>query len=169
MRTKANVLLRLNLLFLSCFLLLFGCGRKSVYSGDILEELMASCGSLPRGEIYCSDAEEGGAGYAPSALLRAMYGEEGEEAIRFCEFSLYVSSFAQPYEIAVLAAPSSDHARRVYALCLSRLDDLKVALRNTDYEGLSQNALVYRRGRYVVMGLTQDRDSFLHAVKRALG
>ena len=166
MRSKG--LLRGGLIFLSLLLVLGGCGWQEMASGALLEALMAECGSLPRGEIYRSDAEEGGAGYAPSALLRAMYGEEGEAAIRPCEFSIYLSSFAEPYEIAVLVAPSSDHARRVYALCLSRMDDLRVALRGTDREALSQNAIVYRKGRCVVMGIIQDRDAFSRTLKRRL-
>ena len=167
-RTPRRVLALISI-FLSLSLLLSGCSRRQKSPEDILSELMGADSSLPRGEIYGSEAGEGEAGYPPSVLLRAMYGENCEELIRSCDFSIYLSSFAIPLEIAVFQAPSKDHAREIYALCLTRMDLLKVSLRQTDHADLCEEIRVYRSGRYVVMGVTWDGDSFFRAAKSEVG
>ncbi len=169
MKRERGYFCRFCLLLLSAVVMLVGCARNKESPDTVLSELMGEEDALPKGEIYRSGVEEGSKGYPPSALLRAMYGEEGEEDIRLCEFSMYLSSFAVPLEIAVFRAPSKDHARRVYALCLSRMDTLRVALRHTEHAPLGEEIAIYRSGRYVVMGVTHDRNSFLKAVKREVG
>ncbi len=170
MKRKWGAFCRFFLLLLSALLLLGGCAQDEKSADTILSALMgAGEDSLPEGEIYRSGAEEGSEDYPPSALLRALYGEDGEESIRICDFSIYLSAFAVPLEIAVFRAPSGDHARRIYALCLSRMDLLKVALRETEFDALGGEICVYRAGRYVVMGVTWNQESFLKAVKKEIG
>lgn len=166
---RKTFLERAAALALAAILLLCGCGRAEKATDGILSALMGEEGTFPKGEIYRSNAEEGSRGYPPSAVLRAMYGEESEEAIRATDFSIYLSSFALPYEIAVVRAPSSDHAIHIYSLFLSRADTVKVALAHTDFAPLCDEILVYRSGRTVVMGVTSDKESFLKAVKGEIG
>ncbi|MBR2354270.1 MAG: hypothetical protein IKA76_07215 [Clostridia bacterium] len=166
MDTKQGRLCRMIPIFLSLLLLLGSCGQNKQSPDEILEVLTQAVGELPRGVIYRSRAEEGEESYPPSAVLRAMYGESAEDLIRQCDFAIYLSSFAKPYEIAVLTAPSADHARKIHALCLSRADDLRVALTETDFVSLADEIRIYRSGRTVIMGMTPNSDAFYSAVRR---
>lgn len=166
MRSNATCFWQMIPILLSLSILLVGCAHGKKSPDEMLGVLMQSAGELPTGVIYRSESEEGSQGYPPSALLRAMYGESGEALIRACDFAIYLSSFAKPYEIAVLTAPSADHARKIYALCLSRADDLRVALSETDFVSLAAEIRVHRSGRTVIMGVTPDGDAFYSAVRR---
>ena len=156
------------LLLCVLLLLLSSCSLHQKSPDRILSELMEAIGELPVGESYCSRAEEGTEGYLPSAVLRAMYGETAEPLLRTSVFSIYLSSFAEPYELAVFLANSYTDARAVYTLLLGRADDVRVALRHTGFEFLGEEITVLRSGRYVVMGITKDEAELRRAIKKVL-
>ena len=149
---------------LACFLLFLlfllpSCGQKNSSPREILDELMAVSGELPEGTVFLSDAEEGSEEYLSPTLLRAMYGEEAEEEFEAVEDSaLYLSSFAAPYEIAVFRCYSATDARRIEALCLYRADEIRVALRETDFYSLIDSLRVLCRGKTVILMLTAEPD-----------
>ncbi len=149
-------------------LLCVSCSDRKKSSDRILSELMERCDGLPEGEILRSDAGEGSEGYASSAVLRAMYGEDAEDLLRRCDFSIYISSFAAPYEIAVIRAVSRADARAISSLFFCRADELRVALRRTEFEGLTNEIRVLVSGRYVVMGITEDGETFADLAKRTM-
>ncbi len=153
---------RVSLLVLCVsFLLCTACAQKRIDTEAILTELLDVSGELPRGEIYRSGAEEGSVSYLSPSLRQAMYGEDSEEL--FCtleEYSIYLSSFAIPCEIAVFSARSVSDAEAIAALCLGRADTLRVLLRQTEFQDMAQSVRVICRGRLVIMGLVEDPDSF---------
>ena len=144
------------------------CSAQKKSPDRVLSELLAACDDLPGGEIFHSGAEEGREGYLPSSLLRAMYGEDAEPLLRGCAFSIYLSSFAEPIEIAVVRTESRTDARAGSALFLCRKDELRVALRHTEFAPLMDEICVTVSGRYVVMGVTKDGKRFSDAVRRAI-
>lgn len=156
------------LLFCLLLLALSSCSFHKKSSDRIRSELMEEMEDLPAGVCYRSAEEEGEEGYLPSAALRAMYGEEAEALLRSTDFSIYLSSFAEPYELAVFCAETRADARAVYALLLSRADDVRVALRRTEFEPLGEEITVLLSGRYAVMGVTKDGEALRRAIKRAV-
>ena len=114
-------------------------------ASDILSEKMASIGNLPAGSIYLSAAKEGDVSYISAELLSTMYGidlENVEEHFKICEdIAIYLSNSA-PYEIAVFKCYSSTDASSIAALCMKRIENMRVLLRNTEWYSASDGAHV---------------------------
>lgn len=112
--------------------------------------------TLPYGVFYRSDAEEGSASYFSQDMAISLYGEDAPDVLaRAAEsFCIFLSSHAEPYEIAVLLATSHTSAKELLALCLYRREALSILLRHTPMEQRVQQAQIYREGRFVIMLLT---------------
>ncbi len=148
---------------------LAACKRQELGAEDILYELKAECAELPQGRVYLSGAEEGEDSFLSPSLIRSLYGEEGEENLaRTEEYAIYLSSFAAPYEIAVFQCYSSQDADRIVALCLSRSDEIRVGLRETTYEKLSDCVRIVSKGRYVVMMITEESETLQQKALRLI-
>ena len=161
---------RLLALVLSIGLLVSSCGRREATAWEILLSLCETAGELPTGEIYHAAAEEGARGYLSPEMIESLYGEEGKEVFGelLLDYAIYLSSFAAPYEIAVLRAHSTTDAHRVAELCLSRADELQVALHRTEWETLGSSIEVVVRGRWVVMLVTDSNESLKESAVRAV-
>ncbi len=143
------------------FLLFCSCERKSADTAELLSALMEGAGELPQGRIYQGDAEEGSDAYLSPSLREAMYGAESKEIFSLMEgYSIYLSSFAAPFEIAVFRVYSASDAETVAAMCLGRADELRVLLRQTELRELGESVRILLRGRTVIMGVTEDADAF---------
>ncbi len=147
-------------LVLSICLLASSCGRKEQTAWEILLSLCETAGELPTGEIYHAAAEEGARGYLSPEMIESLYGEEGREIFGelIPDYAIYLSSFAAPYEIAVLHTYSATDAHRVAELCLARADELQVALHRTEWENLGSSIRVVVRGKWVVMMVTDSNE-----------
>lgn len=166
------MLMRLFSVFFSLILCLTisSCGaRESAGTDEILADIMEYCDGLPQGVIYTSDADEGEEGYLSPALAEALWGEDACEGFSMLEeYSVYLSSFATPYEIGVYRCYSSTDARRIEELCRARADIVSVALRKTEYYTLCQNIRICRRGREVVFLMTDSPEDTLRLAKRLI-
>lgn len=89
------------------------------------------CGETPAGALYRSGAERGQEDYLSASDFDLLYGEGSAEEygplVR--EYSLYLSSFAEPFEVAVFRCYEKSDADRVGGMLLRRSDRLKVFLR----------------------------------------
>lgn len=145
--------MRKTLLIIICLALIFcvaSCGARES-AEDILYSICAEA-ELPSGVTYLRGAAEGSAGYLDAGVIESLYGEDGEAAFLLLEdYAIYLSSFAVPYEVAVLECYSASDTERVAELCLERIDVLKVILRDTEYFDVMQRASVKIKGRTVVM------------------
>ena len=138
---------------------LFSCSRTEKDTGEILASLMEDCGPFPAGVIYTPSAEEGEEGYLSPALMEALWGEDAEEGFSMLQdYSIYLSSFAAPYEISVFSCFSATDAMRIEELCRARADIVSVALRHTEYYGLCQSIRICRKGRNVIFLMTDHPD-----------
>ena len=135
---------------------LTACGKQPVSAETLLLELMAEYESLPDGVIYRSGAEEGEAGYPSPELMESLYGANAAEVLELVEdYAIYLSSFAMPIELAVFRCYSATDAHQVEAMCLNRREALRVALRGTELEELSDSLQVQCKGRLIVMRMEQ--------------
>ena len=157
------------LLVIALCIALSSCARSVPSVSDVLRELQVSCGELPAGWSYRMGAEEGSSYYLPPSVIRANYGEDAEAILGCAEdYAIYVSSFAAPYEIAVFLARTRTHADEIAVLCLARRDLLQELLCETEYAAMADQFCIVQKGRFVIMGLTDDADAFRQAALHAV-
>ena len=146
---------------------LSACERQNADTAELLAELIEVSGELPDGEIYRSDAEEGSEGYLSPYLRESLYGENAEELFETVEeYAIYLSSFVVPIEIAIFRCYSATDAHQIEAMCLNRAESLRIALRGTEFEELTDSVRVLCRGRYVVMLLTECQEEATQKAQR---
>ena len=134
----------------ACLCFCVGCSDER-RAEDMLIDICSEL-ELPAGETYLCGAEEGSEGYLPEDTMGFMYGKDAKERFSLLEdYAIYISSFAAPYEVAVLKCRSVSDTDTLAAMCLERADCLKVLLRDTEYAELARGARIYTEGRFVVM------------------
>ncbi len=127
---------------------------RSKSAREILTGLMEECDFIiPDGCIYEYGAEEGSEGFLSPSLISALYGEEApDEALAYTDdYAIYLSGFAEPYEIAVFHCRAESDTDKLYAICSERIDQLKVLLLQTSYAGFADTAQICIHGKYVIM------------------
>lgn len=145
------------------------CGTEKRETGEILGALMDECSELPRGVIYTPHASEGEEGYMSAALAEALWGEDAHECFALLsDYSVYLSSFATPYEIGVFRCYSSTDAIRIEQLCRARADIVSVAVRQTEYHALCSNIRIVREGDTVIFMMTDRPDRVERRAKRLI-
>ena len=108
-------------------------------------------------------------GYLSPFVLESLYGAHAEEAFSQIEdYAVYLSSVAEPYEIAVFRCCTVSDADGVVELCRERRDLLQTLLRDTDFRQMTDCIRIIRHGKYVVMTLTADPGKTESAVRGAL-
>lgn len=157
------------LVMIALCLSLVSCASRAHSTDMILGRLMEECGELPSGKIYRGGRESVSEGSLPPELMCALYGEDAKESfLSVSEYSIYLSSFASPYEIAVFRCYSSTDAIDIERLCRARGDIVSVALRQTDYYELCDNILIVREGRCVVFAMTDSPRSVERLIKKLI-
>lgn len=138
---------------------LWACQRREVGASERLRELMESAQTLPAGTVYHKNAEEGSEAYLSPSLVAAMYGEDANDTYfpLIADYAVYLSSFAEPYEIAVFCCYSATDAEEIAKMCLARLDILRVALANTAYRELVSSAEVCIERRTVILYVAERK------------
>ena len=148
-RERARCLL-IVIVLLIC-LILCACGEAQKSCSEELFSLIADF-SLPLGVTYAHGAEEGGPGYLSPETSRALYGEGAEELLALCEdFAIFISERPTPFEAAVFRCYSASDSQRIVAMLLSRVEDIRIALRDTGLAGAYDSAEIEIRGRVVSM------------------
>lgn len=173
MKRWTVLFLLLPVLFLSAC-----AGKKDIKCEVILEEIAREIGGgskedalsgLPAGEVYVPGKAPGEEGYISPFVLESLYGAHAEEAFSQIEdYAVYLSSVAEPYEIAVFRCCTVSDADGVVELCRERRDLLQTLLRDTDFRQMTDCIRIIRHGKYVVMTLTADPGKTESAVRGAL-
>lgn len=136
-----------------CFAL-FLCSTSCVQRDSAADILYRVCAEyeLPSGETYIKSAEEGSAGYLDESMIQTLYGKDGIDVFPLLEdYAIYISSFAEPYEVAVFICYSASDTDSIAELCLERMEVLKVILRDTEYFEIIEKGSVGIKGRCVIM------------------
>ncbi len=137
---------------------LYGCVRSDIRAEDLLYSICAEL-ELPSGETYLSFAEEGSKGYFSTDMMKNTYGKEAEKIFSLLsDYAVYFSSFAYPYEVAVLKCRSRSDVNKVAALLQKRADEVSIALRDTELSSFADNNLVLIKGRLVISVRSEDPD-----------
>ncbi len=144
------------------FLLLFSlaaCSVSPMSTDKALSRIMEKGEKLPDGMIYHLGAEEGSEYYLPPSVRDSMYGDASEEIFSLLEdYSIYMSSFAKPFEIAVFKCRSKSDGRRIEAMCRDRRDIVSVALRETEFYEMCRDIRIIRDGEWVFFIMSDEPD-----------
>jgi hypothetical protein len=117
-----------------------------------------------------SAAPEDDASYLSPDLVAVLYGE-GELPWQLSlleDYGLFLSTAQHPCEFAVFRCYARSDTDDVAAMCLSRLDTLRIHYKNTQYASYTQNARVVVIGKYVLLLISSDPEHALGAAKRVL-
>ena len=162
--------LRVLLLVLSILLLLCSCAKEQATAAQVLDALVKAEIGLPAGQIYLSAAPEDDASYLSPDLVAALYGE-GELPWQLSlleDYGLFLSTAQHPCEFAVFRVRARSDTDDVAAMCLSRLDALRIHYKDTQYASYTQNARVVVIGKYVLLLISSDTEHALRAAQRVL-
>ena len=162
--------LRAPLLILSILLLLCSCAKEHATAAQVLDALVKAEIGLPAGQIYLSAAPEDDASYLSPDLVAALYGE-GELPWQLSlleDYGLFLSTAQHPCEFAVFRVRARSDTDDVAAMCLSRLDALRIHYKDTQYASYTQNARVVVIGKYVLLLISSDTEHALRAAQRVL-
>ncbi len=155
---------------LTLTVLLCSCARADASSAQVLSALIDAEIGLPAGQIYLSAASEDDASYLSPDLVAALYGE-GELPWQLSlleDYGLFLSTAQHPCEFAVFRVRARSDTDDVAAMCLSRLDALRIHYKDTAYAAYLQNARVVVSGNYVLLLISSDTAHALGAAKRVL-
>ena len=143
-----------------------GCGEEESAEA-LLWSLLGEASSLPKGEVYLSRAEEGEVGFLSSELVVRMYGEGGEALMKIAEeIALFLPSFPQPAELAVITCYSATDAYEAEAVLRARLEHLTVAFFGTEWEATVRGARVAVEGRRVFFLLAEEAEELERLARR---
>lgn len=135
-----------------------GCGRNQQGVEEILFALSGACAELPDGECYVFGSEQGTA--LSDGEREDLYGADSDGIFAAVEeYAIYVSSFPVPCELAVFRCYGRNDAHRVAAMCMERVEMLRVALRGSEWESWVGEARILCRGRMVVMIVGEDAEA----------
>ncbi len=150
---------------------LTACGEHSegMETERILTSLMEAQESFPGGVTFRHTATEGMEDYLPPSAREAMYGADSERYFKLIEqYSIYMSSFAAPYEIGVFKCYSKSDGLKIEAMCRTRWDIVSVALRETEFYGLCDDIRVLRKGDTVVFIMVDNADKCARLAKKLI-
>lgn len=140
-----------------CILFLCGCAEDEPDAYSLLVDLMLGVNEEPgnNGYLYSSKASEGDVEYLPGDILVTLYGEKyldsWSEMVEECAIFL---SARDVCEIAVFKCYSRSDTALVTTMLFERADELKVALRHTEWEEQSGEISIEINGKYLLFALT---------------
>ena len=141
----------LSAVILAICVILAACGEPQSSCSEELDALLAGA-ARPAGVTYICGAVEGGESYLAPETARALYGEDAEAVLSLCEdFAIFLSERPNPFEAAVLRCYSASDCDKVARMLLSRIEDIRIALRGTELAGAYDTAEVKISGRTVTM------------------
>ncbi len=150
------------ILLLMALVILCGCAKEEKRCEDILGRAMEKLEkkeSLPQGIVYIPGVPEGSERFLSPFLMESLYGTHAKEIFPLIEdYAIYLSSFAEPYEIAVFRCYSASDTDVVAGLCMERADLLRVLLHDTAFYAFSDSVHVRISGRYVIMYMVGETD-----------
>ena len=140
-------------LFILAFLMIFlsSCGREGKNAAEVFDGFIFEIEKLPDGDILRSGSIEGSGEYLSESICATLYGERATKDIfpLVENFSIYLCSFAYPFEVAVFKCYSKSDTDLVSEMCFKRGDMVKVLLHS---EGINDVEIrVMTKGNFVAM------------------
>ena len=161
---------RLLLLFLILCLAFCSCGRESVEADTVLKNIIENEKKLPVGQIYRKGAEEGKNDYLSGDMICILYGAKADISYfpMIEDYTIYISSFAEPFEVAIFKCYSKSDVDSIIKLCFLRGDSIKSLINHV--KGCEEVSVkVTSKGRYVCMYVGTDPEGAERAFMNKVG
>ena len=153
-------------LILGC---LCSCGKDSRTALQVLEDIFENEKELPSGQLYLTGAEAGASEYFSDRMVSVMYGEKAKDQYFYLigDGAVFLSSFANAFEIAVFRCYSKSDVDSICEMCFSRCDTVRSVINHQKgFENVK--ARVFFSGKYVCMYVGEDPDGAERAFVNAL-
>ena len=158
----------LSIFLLVLCLALSSCSSKNASCVDILSGLidLGSEEARKNGQMFLLSAEEGQIEYFSAQNQVLMYGKEAAEHCfsKIEDCAIFTSSHT-PEEIAVFKCYSASDTDEIAKMCLSRSDDIKIALRGSVWQEKSEKIRVTIYRRFVVFAFTDQPEAIESRVR----
>ena len=142
----------INIAILFSVLLFSSCAYRQSCM-DILLEFTQKNDGLPYGGIYLSGADEGSENFLSPSLIKVLYydGAAEYEFSMIEEYAIYLSDQPKPCEVAVYKCYSRSDTLTVAAMCLERIEKLKILLADTAFAEIPPRADIDIKGHFVIV------------------
>lgn len=155
------------LIFSSC---LCSCDKDTRTAQGILERILENEKKLPDGQAYLAGAFSGDKEYFSEEMISSMYGVKAKKEFFSLveDYAVYISSFANAFEVAVFKCYSKSDVDSICEMCFLRGDTIKSVIGHQKrFENIKVNVIFCNR--YVCMYVGEYPDeaekAFLNAVK----
>ena len=149
---------------------LCSCVKDTLTASEALTRILENEKKLPDGQLYLKGAEAGEREYFSEEMMSSMYGSKAnDEFFSLVEdFALYISSFANGFEVAVFKCYSNSDVDSICETFFWRSDIIKSVIgHQKGFENICVK--VFFHGRYVCMYVGEYPDEaekeFLGAVR----
>lgn len=161
------------ILLLAVVFLFTACQKKEV----TCEELLISGleyginGYISNGYIFLKTDDKSSVFFMPDKTKSVMYSEKFIDALEATkDFAIYVSA-SVPYEIAIFECYSKNDIDTILRMCYERADEIKIALRSSDWN--RQNAMIEIQAykKYVISVFsdsTERNEGVIEVIKELL-
>lgn len=140
-------------------ILLAGCSEKNIGCEELLVKLVSLTEDKDCGYFYFGLSAEDEAGYISEEEKAALYGERSvKECFPVLEDYGIFTLCAGVGEIGVFKCYSYSDTDRIANMCFERRDDIKVALRGSEWEKKTEKIRVEIHGKYVLFSFTDLPD-----------
>ena len=160
----------LSLILMICLCLLVGCAKENATAAQVLDALVGAEIGLPAGQIYLGSAPKDSDAYLPPDMIAALYGQ-GELPWQLSlaeDYGIFLSTAQHPCEFAAFRCYARSDTDDIAAMCLTRLDALRIHYKDTQYASYTQNAQVVVIGKYVLLLISSDPAHALRAAERVI-
>ena len=119
------------------------------------------------GCIYTADADADTVGYLSAEVADTLYGENSYERYftMIEDYAIFVST-REPQEIAVFKCYSRSDVDAVARMCLSRADEIEIALRKSEYANMSEGIRIDVYREFVIMYFTDAQRHISNELER---
>ena len=156
------------LLLVISMVFLVSCGKKEKTASAVFDSFISEIEMLPEGTVFRSGSAEGSGEYLSESLCTTLYGERAVTDIfpLIEDYSIYLCSFAYPFEAAVFKCYSKSDADFVAEMCFLRGDMVKVLLHSEGVNDVEVKVMI--KGRFVAMYIGTKPEEAARAFDRAM-
>ena len=152
--------IRIFSLLLALIFLLCSCQKEKVYCEELLTVgLEYGINNYnDNGYVFLKSADNSSVFFMPEKTKSSMYGEKFKSALEVtADFAIYVSA-SNCYELAIFECYSKNDIDEILRMCYERADEIKVALRFTEWESRSSAIMVEVYKKYVIFSFTESQE-----------
>lgn len=147
-------------LLLALIFLLCSCQKEKIYCEELLTVGLeyGIDNYSDNGYVFLKSADMSSVFFMSEKIKDSMYGEKFKSTLAAtADFAIYVSA-SNCYELAVFECYSKNDIDEILRMCYERADEIKIALRFTEWELQSKGIIVEVYKKYVIFAFTESQE-----------